>query len=77
MQTKIVFRRSLNTHGQTFRLRQIEAECKRLRKGLGEVFTPEQIDELINRPVTNKDILRGYRGAGRYGNNKTPLVCLR
>jgi len=69
--------KSLNTTGKLFRARQIEYECKRLRKGLGELFTPEQIDELLNRPITNQERLRNYRGNGRYGNNKTPKVYVR
>jgi len=76
-QTKIVFRQSLNTTGKLFRARQIEYECKRLRKGLGELFTPEQIDELLNRPITNQERLRNYRGNGRYLNGKIPQVKIR
>jgi len=69
--------KSLNTTGKLFRARQIEHECKRLRKGAFELFTPEQVDELLNRPITTQERLRNYRGNGRYLNGKIPQIKLR
>lgn len=71
-QPKIVFRQSLNTSGTTLRVRQLEWECKRLRKGLGELMTVEQQNEFINKPITKSERLRMYNNNGRYRNNKTP-----
>lgn len=72
-QTKIVFRQSLNTSGTTLRVRQLEWECKRLRKGIHDIgMTNEEINAFIEKPITKSERLRMYANSGRYRNNKTP-----
>lgn len=75
----ICFRRnvlgySLNTTGVQFRVRQLQWDCIRFRKGLGELYTPQEQNEHISKPVTKKDILTGYLMAARYNNNFKPRV---
>ena len=71
-QTKIVFHQSLNTWGVALRVRQLHAMCITSRKGLGELMTPEQQNDFINKPITKSERLRMYANSGRYRNNKTP-----
>lgn len=65
---------SLNTTGVQFRVRQLQWDCIRFRKGLGELYTPAEQNDHLAKPVTKKDILNGYLTAGRYGNFKTPRI---
>lgn len=74
VQTKIVFRKSLNGSDRTIRLRQLENECKRTQKGLFELMTYDEAIAFVNKPIDAKERLRIYRGAGLYGNNKKPRV---
>ena len=76
-QIKIVFRKSLNGSDRTIRLRLLENDCNRTQKGLFDLMTYEQAIEFINKPIDAKERLRIYRGAGLYGNNKTPIVNIR
>lgn len=66
--------RSLNTTGVQFRVRQLQWGCIRFRKGLGELYTPEEQNAHLAKPVTKKDILDGYLRAGHYFNNFKPRV---
>lgn len=66
--------RSLNTMGVQFRVRQLQWDCIRLRKGLGELYTPQEQNDHLAKPVTKKDILTGYLMAARYNNNFKPRV---
>lgn len=75
-QLKIVFRKSLNGSDRTIRLRQLENECKRLQKGLGQLMTPEEQNAFISKRIDNQERLRMYRGAGVYRNGKKPIVKL-
>lgn len=72
--TKPVIWQSLNTHGVQFRVRQLQWDCIRLRKGLGELYTPQEQNDHLAKPVTKKDILTGYLKAGHYNNNFKPRV---
>jgi len=64
--------RSLNVSDKQARVNQLEAMCIERQKGLGELFTPEEINAFIEKPITKSERLRMYNNNGRYRNNKTP-----